>query len=190
MGFFIYKLNDDKIASTDQLSELKNKISQLENNKLKTYEESTTSQTTSKESNIQKSLSYSNLQGIYEYSQSTSSGNASYSLTLYENGTFQYLIAFEEPTTLIGNYIIENDEILLNEWFVMGGSTGLSAVSQTLKIKINSDETITDTNHLSEDDKNFGKINLVKSQNKTTSSNGPSVNDLIKSKPLFNDYNS
>ena len=54
MGFFIYKLNDDKIASTDQLSELKNKISQLENNKLKTYEESTTSQTTSKESNIQK----------------------------------------------------------------------------------------------------------------------------------------
>ena len=199
MGFFIYKLNDDKIKATEQVSKLSNRVELLESDKNETKEtiiEKTNTNTEMAKNNSESIVNntkntyfYKDIKGIYECSKNYSDVSSSYKLTLYENGTFKYLIAFEYPTTLIGNYIIVDDEIRLNEIFVMGGSAGLSATSQTLTLKINSDGTIGDTNHFSKDDKNFENIKLEKKQNNTNDpEDAINVNDLIKSMPLFNDY--
>ena len=168
MGYFIYKLNDDKTKATEQVSELSNRVELLESakneptiiEKTNTNTEIAKNNSESIVNNTKNTYSYNDIKGIYECSKNYSDGSSSYKLTLYENGTFKYLIAFEAPTTLIGNYIIVDDEVRLNEMFVMGGGVGLSATSQTLTLKINSDGTLGDTNHFPKGDKNFENIKL------------------------------
>lgn len=180
MGYFMYKLNNRVVL----LESYKNEFNEKTNTSTETVKDSTERF----DSNIKKNYLYSEIKGKYECSKSYSDGSSFYELTLYENGTFKYLILFEGSTTLIGNYIIVDDEVRLNEMFIMGGGVGLNATSETLTLKINSDGTIGDTNHFPKDSKNFENIKLEKKQNNTNNLNNNNVNDLIKSQPLYNDY--
>ena len=180
MGYFMYKLNNRVVL----LESYKNESNEKTNTSTETVKDSTERF----DSNIKKNYLYSEIKGKYECSKSYSDGSSFYELTLYENGTFKYLILFEGSTTLIGNYIIVDDEVRLNEMFIMGGGVGLNATSETLTLKINSDGTIGDTNHFPKDSKNFENIKLEKKQNNTNNLNNNNVNDLIKSQPLYNDY--
>ena len=184
MGFFIYKLNDDKTNATEQVSELSNRVALLESAKNEpTIIEKTNTNTEIAKNNAEsivdntKNYLYSDIKGIYNYSDE----NSSYILTLYENGTFKYLSYVPGATTWIGNYVIVDDKIELNVLFTQGGGIGLSATSLSLTLKINSDGTI-------EDKSDNENIKLEKKQNNTNVSNELNVNDMIKSQPLENDY--
>ena len=89
---------------------------------------------------------------------------------------------------LWGNYIIVNDEIILNQLFTTESDVGIHAIEEgKIKLKINSDGTITDTNELlnveAKYKKLFKEIKLEKSSNKDDIDvlNNTSINKQIKS---------
>ncbi len=180
MAFFIYKLNDDKTNATEQVSELSNRVSLLESakNESTIIEKTNTNTETAKNNsesvvdNTQSAYSYDNIKGIYKYSKKLNADStAQYELCLLDNGTFSYHYMTEIDHALWGNYIIVNDEIILNQLFTTESDAGIHAIEEgKIKLKINSDGTITDTNELlnveEQYKKLFKEINLEKSSNK------------------------
>jgi len=69
-----------------------------------------------------------------------------YKLYLKEDGTFDYHIVFDNDSGFCGNYIINSSEIVLNKLFSYGSDVGITSVSGQVKLKINSNGTITDSN--------------------------------------------
>ena len=69
-----------------------------------------------------------------------------YKLYLKEDGTFDYHIVFDNDSGFCGNYIINGSEIVLNKLFSYGSDVGITSVSGQVKLKINSNRTITDSN--------------------------------------------
>lgn len=69
-----------------------------------------------------------------------------YKLYLKEDGTFDYHIVFDNDSGFCGNYIINGSEIVLNKLFSYGSDVGITSVSGQVKLKINSNGTITDSN--------------------------------------------
>ena len=157
MGFFIYKLNDEKNTATEQLTTLNSKSANTENKK------SITEDNTNKTSNTQNSIeaanikettenkdietyTYENISGYFtfnekipvDYGTYTSDTEAHNFLYLYENGTFFYEHGFVNArATGCGNYIIKDNKIILNHWFSTtsyGEGLYLSDFSYTLDI--------------------------------------------------------
>lgn len=69
-----------------------------------------------------------------------------YKLYLKEDGTFDYHIVFDNDSGFCGNYIINGSEIVLNKLFSYGSDVGITSESGQVKLKINSNGTITDSN--------------------------------------------
>ena len=69
-----------------------------------------------------------------------------YKLYLKEDGTFDYNVIFDNHSGFCGNYIINDSEIILNKLFQYGSDVSLTAVEGQVKLKINQDGTITDSN--------------------------------------------
>lgn len=196
MGYFIYRLNDEKTKVMEKVSELNNKISSLESAKNETsnIEKTNTNTEISKNNpesvvdNSKSTYSYDNIKGIYKYSKKLNADStAQYELFLLDNGTFSYHYMTEIDHALWGNYIILNDEIILNKLFTTESDAGIHATdSGKIKLKINSDGTITDTNELlsvEEQYKNlFKEVKLEKSLNKDDIEvlNKTSINEQIK----------
>ena len=201
MGYFIYKLNDDKTKETEQVSELSNRVALLENTKSepttieKTNTEIEKNNSESIVNNTKKTYSYNEIKGVYKYSKElTADITATYELELFENGTFDYHYLTEYDQGLVGNYIIVDDEIILNKFFSTGSGVGMYATVGTLKLKINSDGSLTDTNELldvvSQYKSLLKEINLQKSSNKDDieAFNKTNINEMIKSTALISDY--
>ena len=189
MGFFIYKLNYDKTKATAQVNELSNRVSLLESTKKEptsiektnTNAEITKNNSDSVVDNTKSAYSYDNIKGLYKYNKKLNADStAQYELCLLDNGTFSYHYMTEFDHALWGNYIIVNDEIILNQLFTTESDVGI-------KLKINSDGTITDTNELlnveAKYKKLFKEIKLEKSSNKDDIDvlNNTSINKQIKS---------
>lgn len=93
-----------------------------------------------------------NIKGTYSYKSEMitdeyeNNFHASYNLTLYENGTFEYRLATIYPFGYIGNYIIKDNQIILNYLFETNSSTGINVTNGTHTITINNDNTLSDTN--------------------------------------------
>ena len=165
MGCFMYVFNNKNTVLQSEISKLNAKNQEISNelNKAKeennsisvdenTAEVETAASTISNASSTQ--YSYSNINGAYKVTKnfqlpdSTEKVDAIYTLILYSNGTFSYGISWQSETSLIGNYIIDGDTLILNKLFEGGGDIGRRTTSGELKLKINSDGTITDTNNI------------------------------------------
>lgn len=197
MGFFIYKLNYDKTKATAQVNELSNRVSLLESTKKEptiiektnTNAEITKNNSDSVVDNNKSAYSYDNIKGLYKYNKKLNADStAQYELCLLDNGTFSYHYMTEFDHALWGNYIIVNDEIILNQLFTTESDVGIHAIEEgKIKLKINSDGTITDTNELLNVEakyrKLFKEIKLEKSSNKDDIDvlNNTSINKQIKS---------
>ena len=197
MGFFIYKLNYDKTKATAQVNELSNRVSLLESTKKEptiiektnTNAEITKNNSDSVVDNNKSAYSYDNIKGLYKYNRKLNADStAQYELCLLDNGTFSYHYMTEFDHALWGNYIIVNDEIILNQLFTTESDVGIHAIEEgKIKLKINSDGTITDTNELlnveAKYKKLFKEIKLEKSSNKDDIDvlNNTSINKQIKS---------
>lgn len=197
MGFFIYKLNYDKTKATEQVNELSNRVSLLESTKKEptiiektnTNAEITKNNSDSVVDNTKSAYSYDNIKGLYKYNKKLNADStAQYELCLLDNGTFSYHYMTEFDHALWGNYIIVNDEIILNQLFTTESDVGIHAIEEgKIKLKINSDGTITDTNELlnveAKYKKLFKEIKLEKSSNKDDIDvlNNTSINKQIKS---------
>lgn len=197
MGFFIYKLNYDKTKATEQVNELSNRVSLLESTKKEptiiektnTNAEITKNNSDSVVDNTKSAFSYDNVKWLYKYNKKLNADStAQYELCLLDNGTFSYHYMTEFDHALWGNYIIVNDEIILNQLFTTESDVGIHAIEEgKIKLKINSDGTITDTNELlnveAKYKKLFKEIKLEKSSNKDDIDvlNNTSINKQIKS---------
>ena len=67
-------------------------------------------------------------------------------MTLFENGTYRYDYGFFAMGGTYGNYTIEGDTLILNKWFNHGSDVGATATTGEIRLKINKDGSITDTN--------------------------------------------
>lgn len=103
---------------------------------------------------------YGNLKGLYSFRKVLGYDEngkydiiVNYDLYLYENGTFIYRNDMSlSPSAFLGNYVIENDQILLNYMFRAGSGVGMTYVSDNKVIKINSLTSLTDNKQSIESD--------------------------------------
>ena len=71
---------------------------------------------------------------------------ALYDLTLYKDGTYEYEWIYYSSNGTIGNYYIEDDTLILNAWFTTGSDISVTATNTQIKLTLNDDGTISDTN--------------------------------------------
>ena len=103
---------------------------------------------------------YGNLKGLYSFRKVLGYDEngkydiiVNYDLYLYGNGTFIYRNDMSlSPSAFLGNYVIENDQILLNYMFRAGSGVGMTYVSDNKVIKINSLTSLTDNKQPIESD--------------------------------------
>ena len=103
---------------------------------------------------------YGNLKGLYSFRKVLGYDEngeydiiVNYDLYLYENGTFIYRNDMSlSPSAFLGNYVIEDDQILLNYMFRAGSGVGMTYVSDNKVIKINSLTSLTDNKQPIESD--------------------------------------
>lgn len=160
MGYFIFRAYNEKALAEEKSNELNAKVNSLENvisNVQNTI--STTTETNVKESsksNIaqqenQKLYSYKDVKGVYKYTTQDQLNGENFDieciLYLYEDGTFNYSHEGVIGQAILGNYILDNDTIILNKLFRHGNDLSLGTAKGQLRLKLNSDETITDSNN-------------------------------------------
>ena len=90
--------------------------------------------------------------------------SASITLTLHQNGVFTYVFNQYAPVGVLGNYTIEDDKIILTNWFNSDSGTGLHITKGIKTLTINSDGSITDNNIKNKSlvDNEITSANLVK----------------------------
>lgn len=103
-----------------------------------------------------KMYTYSDLQGIYEFTKEfevdeDTNLTANYKLYLYSDGTYVYDYSVDASFGIMGNYIIEGKEIILNQLFSHGSDVVVSKANGKIKLTINDDGSLTDKNNLLED---------------------------------------
>lgn len=164
MGFFLYKINDEKAKATEQVSELNNQVTSLENSVSslqKTIEEkSNTNQTSTTSTNVTETkkedvqyktnTSFSSLSGIYVGDAkvepgTTPDGETEVKLYLYENGSFLYNDSPGLGSGHVGYYTFNDNNLILHEVLACGNDIGRTITSDTITLKINSDNSITDS---------------------------------------------
>ena len=132
-GYIVY----DKVLSNKEVTQTENKVednAQLDKTNIKSY-------------------SYNDIKGAYEYTGQKvydESRNVNitpeYKLYLYENGMFYYNYNTQPGGGKIGNYIINNNTIILNNLFVTNMDVALTVINETNTLKINEDGSLIDNN--------------------------------------------
>ena len=109
-------------------------------------------------------LSYEEISGYYTAEiQENSTSKTSYSLYLYDNGTFSFSWSYMAPVGFIGNYTIKGNQIILNPLYdINSGASKSKTKNVTTILTVNQDKTI-DT-----DGYNFRGITLKKSSDGLT----------------------
>lgn len=116
--------------------------------------------------------SYNTISGFYtfqeknpnnEHREELSSFN--YGLYLSENGTFRYQFLMNTVSSIMGNYIIIDDEVRLNYLFVGGNDASISATSGSQILKIKDKDTLIDNNAHFHNQGGSSTINLTRDDN-------------------------
>lgn len=110
---------------------------------------------------------YEKIKGTYTYRTNHPEETeiiCDYQLYLKEDGTFNYVIAIDNHGGFCGNYIINENEIILNKLFGYGSDVGIGVENGQVKLKINEDGTISDLNKYE-----YSPINSVVLNKKTNS---------------------
>ena len=135
-------------------------------------------------------VSYKELDGLYKYIKDASDYNSEFYYlnlyeNLYENGTFTYRYGEGISSGIAGNYIVKDDNIILNKLFNFGTDTSITATNGTITVKLNNDGTITDTNKLVE----MSSVTLTKANNDTENNRAHTegnIFDLINTSIVIN----
>ena len=91
----------------------------------------------------EKNLDFNSVSGIYKYSKNVGEDNGIYcELILYKNGMFKYECAEMFVVGVIGNYIIDGNEIVLNKLFETGSDISLTVTEGETRLIINEDGSI------------------------------------------------
>ena len=144
--------------------------------------------------NIEKTTyTYEEIKGLYSFeSELTKDENdneykKSYTLYLYENGTFRYRNSTFAPTGYIGNYIIIDDKIILNYLYSTNSGVGIFAAKGSTEIKIiNNNELLMLEDLLDKNNKNGVTLKRDISSEKTSQYEKTTVNDLIEQEEKMN----
>lgn len=168
MAFFIYKLNNEKIAEIEKNKNLNSQASSLQItvNQLQEKNNDINSQ-------ISKIMTPKDISGIYTYSRKLDEQTqVSYLLILYQNGTFDYDHSVHAAGGEIGNYVIDGNTIILNKLFNTFSDASIGTTSGEIKLTINDDGSISDSNkYFDLSDYNFDlssvKLNKVSKQEET-----------------------
>ena len=160
MGYFIFNFYSQKVNLEKNASELNTKISNLEKtiSNIQDVVKDTTEtsvkepiQTTSTQQEINKSYSIKDITGAYKFTKQEKVNGENIDieciLYLYDNGTFGYSHMAMIEQGIMGNYIIEDNTIILNKLFRHGNDLSLGTTKGQLRLKINEDNTITDSNN-------------------------------------------
>lgn len=86
--------------------------------------------------------------GKYEYAAERTSNeapNSTYTLNLYENGIFKYTASKGGQVGIIGNYVVDNNQLKLNYIFLTGSDVSLNPLKGTSVLTINEDGSIIGT---------------------------------------------
>ena len=91
----------------------------------------------------EKNLDFNSVSGIYKYSKNVDEDNGIYcELILYKNGMFKYECGEMFAVGVIGNYIIDGNEIVLNKLFETGSDISLTVTEGETRLIINEDGSI------------------------------------------------
>lgn len=133
------------------------------------------------------------MRGLYTFeSELTKDENGneykkSYTLYLYENGTFRYRNSTFVPTGYIGNYIIIDNKIKLNYLYSTNSGVGIFAEKGSTEITINNNENITmQEDLLDRNNKNGVTLNKDESSEKIKQYEKTTINDLIEQEEKMN----
>ncbi len=148
---------------------------------------------TNNEKTEKENYTYEEMKGLYSYETKTlkdENGNEykkSYTLYLYENGTFRYRNSTFAPTGYVGNYIITDDIIKLNYLYSTNSGVGLFATKGNTEITINNNKVITMKEDLLDKNNKNGVV-LKKEENseKSAQYEKTTVNDLIETEEKMN----
>lgn len=141
MGYFLSISNSKTADMVTKENELNAKIEKLEN------------EITSQQEQIkreQNNITFSSLSGIYVGDakvepETTQNGETEVRLYLYENGSFEYKDNPGLDSGKVGYYTFSDNNIILHEVLLCANDIGRTITSDTETIKINSDNSITDS---------------------------------------------
>lgn len=108
--------------------------------------------------------------------------NISFTLYLLEDGTFKYEYSAYAPVGVIGNYIIDDDIIILNYMFNTNSGTDLEVTEGTKKLIITDDKKIVDNDYKYKDDNK--NIDSIKLSYKGVANDNFNINNMLKSSSL------
>ena len=196
MSLLLYQNNKEKNNWKEEVNELNNRVNTIENNKQASKTENKTKENNGENSN-KKSYSYSDVKGLYEFEKKIDDEfSAFYTLYLYENGTYKYQYGVEVPEGTIGNYIIEENKIIMNALFATGSDVGAHATSGNITLNINEDGTLSDKNGVIKvQDTNISNtLNNIKLQKTSQEKEKkylediPSINKFLDRTYLYNKF--
>ena len=140
-----------------------------------------------------KQYTYDEIKGLYIFESKLmkdENGNEykkSYTLYLYENGTFRYRNVTFAPTGYIGNYIIVDNTIKLNYLYSTNSGVGIFATKGSSEIKIvNPKEIIMQEDLLDKNNKNGVTLKKDDSSERINQYEKTTVNDLIEAEEKMN----
>ena len=137
--------------------------------------------------------SYNDMKGYYSIidtnpkkAQEKELSDFSYTLYLSENGTFRYQYVMNTVSSVMGNYIIVDDEVRLNYLFNGGNDAGINATNGSKVLKIKDKNTLVDSDAHYASQGGSKSINLVRNNSDNYSSNEFDLNYLVNNYGLFN----
>ena len=168
MGYFLYVSNSKAADMISNEKELNAKIAKLENeitskqdqieaeqnnvnsSDLNSNEVSNANNTTSNSSIVESNITFSSLSGIYVGDAkvepgTTPDGETEVRLYLYENGSFKYNDNPGLDSGKVGYYTFSDNNIILHEVILCANDIGRTITSDTMTLKINSNNSITDS---------------------------------------------
>lgn len=162
MGYFLYSSNTKANDMISKEKELNAKIAKLEDDiASKQTQISATSNNFNSEntnsnkvnndnSTIENNLTFSSLSGIYVGDAkvepgTTPDGETEVTLYLYENGSFKYNDSPGLESGKVGYYTFSDNNLILHEVLLCANDIGRTITNDTMTLKINSDNSITDS---------------------------------------------
>lgn len=139
---------------------------------------------------------YMDIASFYSFKDSNSNSEGreelstfGYTLYLAENGTFRYQYTMNTVSSVMGNYIIVDDEIRLNYLFTGGSDAGINATNGSKVLKIKDKNTLVDNDAYFYTNGGSKTIDLTKDNSNSYSSNEFDLNYIVNNYGLFNKTN-
>ena len=138
---------------------------------------------------------YNDISGYYSFKDTNPNNDGreelstfGYYLYLSENGTFKYQYVMNTGSSIIGNYIIVDDEIRLNYLFNGGSDAAVSATNGEKVLKITDKNTLVDNEAHFSSQGGSETISLTRDSS-SYSKNEYDINYIINNYGLFNKEN-